>query len=138
MKTCFILFLIHTSLSLASSSSLDSLMSEKDKKETGYNTLSSQQKSALNRWIHKHFSLNKKNEDSSLSLSVNVRSGAELILSDGSKWEVAPEDQSISSLWITPFPLKIIPDKSPSYPFTLINLSSEERVKVKPIPKGQN
>ena len=66
-----------------------------------------------------------------LTLSVNIDGGRELILSDGSHWEVAPEDRPISSLWITPFPLKLTQGQDPAYPCILRNLNTQEIVNVK-------
>ena len=120
---------------LASTSlSLESMMSPEEKEQTGYNSLSSKEKQALDTWMQNHCLPNHSPEET-LSLSVNVHYGKELILSDGSHWEVHPEDRKISSVWLTPFPLQIQTLASPSseYPDLLINLSSEEKVKVKPI-----
>lgn len=135
-KTRIFLFISFFSMNLASATplSLENLMTPEEKQSTGYNSLTPQQQTALNQWIGTHLTLNKNPpEASSLSLSVNVQNGKELILSDGSRWAVAPEDQKTSSIWITPFSLKIIPNSNPDYPNTLLNLSSEETVKVKAI-----
>ena len=114
---------------------LDTLMSPDEKKETGYNTLSKQEKKKLNEWISKNLELQSKKESSaSLSLNINIQSGTELILSDGSKWEVDPQDHATSSVWLTPIPLKLVPSKSKEYPYLLINKDAEkEQVKVRPI-----
>ncbi len=109
-------FLLLTAFSLAFSEvSLDTLMTAGEKQKTGYTRLS-------------------ENEDSSIYLSVNVKSGSELILSNDTRWAVAPEDQIISSLWITSFPLKVTLGGSKEYPYVLTNLYSLKRVKAKPIP----
>jgi hypothetical protein len=109
-------------------------MSPEEKKQTGYDSLNSEEKQALNAWIQNYYFSNHSREEN-LSLSVNVHNGKELILSDGSHWEVHPEDRKTSSIWLTPFPLRIqmIANPSSEYPDLLINLSSEEKVKVKPI-----
>ncbi len=71
--------------------------------------------------------------DSKLSLDINSQSGKQLILSDGSKWVVSPDDQKISSVWLTPIPLSLVPNTSKDYPYYLINQDSKnEKVKVKP------
>lgn len=124
---------------LQASTSLENLMSVEEKKNTGYSSLTKKQQTALDTWINTHFTLNKTPpEGNSLSLSVNIQNGKELILSDGSRWSVDPQDQTISSIWITPFPLKLIPNDNPNYPMTLLNLSSEEAVKVKAISPQNN
>jgi hypothetical protein len=109
-------------------------MTTEEKKTTGYNTLSSQEQKALNDWIEAHFSPHQDKKDS-LYLNINIQNGKVLILSDGSEWEVAPEDRSISSLWITPFPLEIKAEGSQDYPDTIFNLNNpSEKVRVKKLP----
>lgn len=117
-------------------SDLDSMMTKEEKKKTGYDSLSKKKKQALEEWIDKHFTPIEKNiERPQLSLSINVQNGKELILSDGSKWAVDPEDQAISGAWLTPFPLKFIKSNSQEYPQFLINLDDPtEKIKVRPIP----
>ncbi len=70
-----------------------------------------------------------------LTLAGNIENGKYLELSDGSYWEVAPDSQSISQLWIFPAPLKIVPGKDPNYPYLLINANTQEEVLAKPIEK---
>ncbi len=114
---------------------LDSSMTSEEKKSTGYDSLTKQQKKELNLWLTKNTTLVKKSpEQTTLSLNINIEGGKELILSDGTKWEVAPEDQSISALWLTPVPLKLLANPSAEYPNLLVNLDAEkERVRVKQI-----
>lgn len=115
---------------------LDSLMTKDEKKETGYNSLTAKQKKTLNAWISQHFSLIEQDEEKEeISLSVNLQSGSQLILSNGSKWEVDPKDRKLSSLWLTPFPIKIVPSSSSEYPFLLVNLyDTNEKVQAKRLP----
>ena len=118
----------------AFSADLDSMMSSKDKKSTGYDSLTADEKSNLNKWIFEHFSLHADPLGSTpLSLSINIDSGKKLQLSDGSLWEIAPEDQNISSVWLTPFQIEIKPSNSKTYPFSIHNLNSQESVKAKEI-----
>jgi len=114
---------------------LDSSMTSDEKQKTGYDFLTKEQKKQLNLWLTKNATLVKKNaEQAALSLDINIDGGRQLILSDGTKWEVAPEDRSISSLWLTPIPLKILPSGSQEYPNVIMNGDSEkEKVKVKQI-----
>jgi len=90
----------------------------------------------MNAWITKNLvAVQTPTKQSTLLLSVNIQAGNQLLLSDGSKWAVDPEDLKISSLWLTPIPLLLVSSDSPDYPKTLINLDSQnERVKVRPIP----
>ena len=112
---------------------LQSIMTQEEQKKTGFASLTKKEKKELNLWLTKNVTLIKKNpEKEFLSLNINIQNGRELILSDGSKWEVAPEDQKISSIWLTPIPLKLVTSDSQEYPHLLINLDSEkEQVKVR-------
>jgi hypothetical protein len=117
---------------LAFSADLDSMMSSKDKKNTGYDSLTPEEKKNLNRWISEHFSSHPDPIGSiPLSLSINIDNGRKLQLSDGSFWEIDPVDQKTSSVWLTPFPLEITPSDSKTYPFTIQNLTSQESVKAR-------
>ncbi len=114
---------------------LGSDMTPEEQQKTGYNSLTKEQKKELNLWLTKNATLVKKNaEQAALSLNINIDEGRKLILSDGTKWEVAPEDRSISSVWLTPIPLKILPGGSQEYPNVIMNSDSEkEKVKAKQI-----
>lgn len=111
---------------------LDTMMSIDDQKDTGYSSLTPKEKKHLNEWISKHFILPPDIiGNTPLSLNINIQNGQELVLSDGTHWEVAPEDRKISDIWLTPFPLQIIPSDSKEYPFFILNLTSKEKVKAK-------
>ena len=126
------LFILHALPCMALD--LNFMMSEKEKQQTGYESLTKQEKKELNQWLTKHvIPIQKKPELNPLSLNINSQNGKELLLSDGSKWEVSPEDQKISSIWLTPIPLELLPSGSKDYPYFLINLDVEkEKVKVRP------
>ena len=113
--------------------SVDTLMSPGEKQKTGYNKLSEKEKGNLDIWLNANFSLNSIIKDASVYLSVNVKSGSELILSDNSRWAIDPIDQDTSSLWITSFPLKVTLGGSQEYPYLITNLHSLKAVKAKPI-----
>ncbi len=114
---------------------LDSMMTAQEKKITGYSSLTPEEKKHLNYWISEHFTISPDTlGHTPLSLNINIDNGRELILSDGTHWDIAPEDQKISSLWLTPFPLEITPTDSKEYPFLLHNLTTEEKVKAKEAP----
>jgi hypothetical protein len=117
---------------------LNSSMTSDEKQKTGYDSLTQEQKKQLNLWLRKNTTLVKKNvEQAALSLNINIDGGRQLLLSDGTQWEVAPEDRSISSLWLTPIPLKILPGGSQEYPNVIMNSDSEkEKVKAKQIHHG--
>ncbi len=67
-----------------------------------------------------------------LYLSTNMQNGKELILTDNSKWDIAPEDQITSQLWIGSFPLKITLGGSKEYPYLLTSIHSQKKVKARP------
>jgi hypothetical protein len=137
MKTIYSIIFFCFASSLHAEVNLLSMMSESEKKATGLNTLNFGEIQALNTWIDEHFIVRPQQSatEKTLYLSVNLQNGAVLELSDGSKWEVAPDNRSTSSLWLTPFPLRIEPglNAQAPYPFILLNLNTQEKVKVKRI-----
>lgn len=131
------LFMIGTTL--AFSIDLDSMMSSKEKKSTGYDSLTSDEKKQLNTWISENFTpIPDTLGHTPLSLNINIDNGRVLILNDGSYWEVAPEDRKISSFWLTPFPLEITPRDSQAFPFFILNITTQEKVKARQIPQKTN
>jgi hypothetical protein len=134
MKTKILTALFTLSCLSCMAIDLSSLMSEQEQTETGYSSLTKKQKKELNLWLSKNVTAHSsKNTNSSLSLNINSQNGKQLILSDGTKWDVSPDDQKISSVWLTPIPLSITPNTSKDYPYTLMNQDSKnEIVKVKP------
>jgi len=114
---------------------LDQMMSKDEQRITGVSKLNHHQKLALEEWLNKNF-VYKPNLDQypkDLYLSENINGGAQLRLSDATLYEVAPDDIAKASLWITPFPLRVISGDDPNYPQLIINLSSGSTVKVKKI-----
>ena len=133
IKYFFFCFLITSASPAFSTIFLETLMSTGEKKKTGYEKLTEREKANLDIWINANFSQNSIIKDASVYLSVNVKSGTELILSDDSRWAVDPRDQHISSIWITSFPLKVTLRGSEEYPYILTNLNTLKTVKAKPI-----
>jgi hypothetical protein len=69
------------------------------------------------------------NSESQLYLSLNINDGAILQLSDGTTYEIAPNDRLYSAYWITPFPLSVGASGDPDYPIkTEIFLQRENRL----------
>ena len=68
-----------------------------------------------------------------ISIEENLHGGKVLVLSDGSTWEVAPQDLTISQSWILPVPLKIEKSNNTSYPYRIINTNSNSSVLARPI-----
>ncbi len=116
-----ILFLGITSIgmSLYGAQDLDKVMPTHIQKQTGVDQLTPKQKKALSNWLHNNMPVTQ--ESKYVSLSENIQNGKILKLSDGTYWEVAPTDQNISSAWLFPFPVEIVPSKLPGFPYKLIN-----------------
>jgi hypothetical protein len=110
-------------------------MSKDEQKKTGVAALSRNQKIALEAWLNQNFALKSKEQvvSSELSLAINIDNGKKLQLSDNSLWEIAPSDVPTTSVWITPFPVKIESSDDPDYPCLIVNLNSGIRVKARNI-----
>ena len=64
-------------------------------------------------------------------LSENINEGASLELSDGSAYEVAPDDRAKAAYWIAPFSITIEKSDDPNYPLKLIDQQTKQAIKVK-------
>ena len=73
------------------------------------------------------------NDPQQLYLSLNIGEGKYLQLSDGSTYEIAPEDRLFASYWITPFPLMISESGNTEYPVRITNLNTGTMVNGKQI-----
>lgn len=119
---------------------IDDVMTREDQKKTGVANLSLKQKIALEAWINDHFILKdqpKHNAEIARSLSININNGEKLLLSDNSLWEIDPKDRSVASVWITPFPVNILPSGDKDYPSLIVNINSGATVKARQIPNQQ-
>ena len=135
LSVCLVL-----SIPLSARITLSDTMSIPTQKKTGVIDLSYQQKLALEQWLNDNFVLKnqpeaKKKVETEVYLSQNINNGQKLELSDGSVWEVQPEDVNKASFWITPFPLEILPNEDPLdntvYPKKILNKYTGVTVKVK-------
>lgn len=68
-----------------------------------------------------------------ITIEENLHGGKVLILSDGSSWEIAPQDLNISQLWILPVPLKIEKSNNSTYPYRIINMNSNSAILARPL-----
>lgn len=109
---------------------LDKMMSSEEQKKTGISSLSLAQKQALGQWISQKFTP-KINEKQPLFLDENINSGAQLKLSDGSLYDIAPADQPKATFWLTPFQVKLEPSGDATYPLKITNLVTGVSVKAK-------
>lgn len=84
-----------------------------------------------------HLSSDSTSNDSNLTLDENLHNGKVLKLSNGTLWEVAPQDVEITEIWIFPFPLKLGKSGNKAYPYYLQNLRSKTKVLVRPLSKAE-
>lgn len=114
---------------------LDDVMSKSVQEQTGVADLSPNQKKALEVWINDTFVLKNQSEQtpepSHLYLSINLNNGQQLQLSDGSIWDVNPNNIPIASTWITPFPIVISQSPNPAYPILLTNKNTGASIQVR-------
>jgi hypothetical protein len=68
-----------------------------------------------------------------LTLQQNLQGGAQLELSDGSLYEIAPSDRSKTTFWLTPIAMTITASNDPMYPVLLTNTLSGISVRAKQI-----
>ena len=88
---------------------LDDVMSKEEQKKIGLSKLNEKQKKEFELWLNQKFVLRSSSIETSsdLYISENMDNGARLQLSDGSLYEISPDDTEISAGWLLPFPLKI-------------------------------
>lgn len=141
----FILLLLFTA-PLLGEVSLDKMMSYRQMQTTGLDKLNYSEKKALENWIDANFVARNgqgqgqgpgtgqgQAKDSQLSLSLNIGKGAILELSDGSSYEINPEDRLYTIYWITPFPIRISESGNPDYPVKITNMNTGRAVSGKQI-----
>ncbi|MBS0616199.1 MAG: hypothetical protein JSR58_06580 [Verrucomicrobia bacterium] len=66
-------------------------------------------------------------------LSENIKGGTQLRFSDGSVYEVAPQDRGTTQFWITPFSATFGPSTDTQYPVKITNTVSGTSVSAKKI-----
>jgi len=72
-----------------------------------------------------------------LTIEENLYAGEVLKLSDGTIWQVAPDDQTISQIWLFSFPVKVEPSGDASYPYTIENENSKTKLLVRPLSEKE-
>jgi hypothetical protein len=133
-------------LSLFGAEILDHDMNTQDQKITGVHKLSDKEKAALQKWIDLHYQ--KKPEVASAepppstplkgahpTLSENLMNSHYLRLSDGTLWNVRPEDVPIAQAWITPVEIMVSQSSNPFYPYRLTNKVSGTSILVRKVDK---
>ena len=106
----------------------DTEMSQGDKKSTGINKLTDAEKAALEQWIDANYQKKSTEELSSQqvkgllpTLSENLMKSQYLRLSDGTLWNIRPEDVPIAQSWITPVQILVSQSSNPFFPYKLTN-----------------
>jgi hypothetical protein len=66
-------------------------------------------------------------------LQENLKNGSYIRLSDGSLWNIRPEDAPITQGWITPVEINATPSGDKDYPYTLTNSLTGSSVKAKKV-----
>jgi hypothetical protein len=113
---------------------LSDVMTDDEQKRTGITKLSDQQKQELETWLNQKFILKTAEpQPAEITLAENIRGGTQLKFSDGSTYEVSPQDRSRAQFWITPFIIKIEDSGDPNYPVTITNTVTNVSVRAKKI-----
>ncbi len=115
---------------------LNDAMTSEEKEQTGVNDLNYSQRMALQEWINTNFELKEdhpQKRKEQLYLSLNIEDGAKLELSNGSTYEIAPEDHLYTAYWITPFPVMLGKSDNPDYPVLITNMNTGTSVSGKQI-----
>lgn len=113
---------------------LNDVMSADEQKKTGVSGLSDAQKKELESWLNNNF-VQKTTAPAPkpLSLQQNMNGGAQLIFSDGSVYEIAPEDRSKTTFWLTPINVTMEPSGDPNYPTKITNSLTSVSVNAKKV-----
>lgn len=127
------LFAVLNSEKLLGLIKLSDLMSADEQKKTGVSQLSEIQKQELEKWMNDKFILKSASTTTPLTLQQNLQNGAQLELSDGSIYEVAPSDKSKTTFWLTPINITVTPSNDPMYPVLLTNTLSGVSVRAKQV-----
>jgi hypothetical protein len=109
-------------------------MTLEDQTKTGVIRLNQKQKSELAKWLVKHGyyeDLQSYQVLHAATVSINIKNGKMLELSDNSVWEIAPEDTDISASWLSAIPIKVTKSKHPDFPYLLTNMLNNTSVKAK-------
>ena len=115
---------------------IDSEMTVKQKKRTGVAKLNEKQKAALQQWIDSKYVAKGGKSDTAAkvvapTLQDNLYNGHYIRLTDGSLWEINPEDTPITQGWITPVEIIVSESGNTDYPYKLTNSLTGSSVRAK-------
>ncbi len=131
---CSVCLVFTSSYADTSIPSINDLMTLEDQTKTGVIRLNQKQKSELAKWLVKHGyyeDLQSYQVLHAATVSINIKNGKMLELSDNSVWEIAPEDTDISASWLSAIPIKVTKSKHPDFPYLLTNMLNNTSVKAK-------
>lgn len=74
---------------------------------------------------------------STLQIEFNMAGGQYLKLSDGTTWEVAPQDIATVASWLLPYHVTITPQQEGAYPYLLTVKETGVSIYVRPIENAQ-
>lgn len=129
---------LHGHMYIADSASLDTHMNDSEKKDTGVEKLTPEEKSALQKWIDSNHSLNNmtpppQSSDADIVISQNIASGGYIELSDSSLWKIHPDDTPISQGWISPVTILVQDSNDSTYPYFLVNSVTGSKIRAQRI-----
>lgn len=112
-------------------------MSTDEQRKTGISQLTDNQKQELENWINNTFVLktaaSTAHPPAPLTLQENLQGGAQLQLSDGSIYEIAPTDRAKATFWLTPITMTVSQSNDPMYPVLITNTLSGVSVRAKQV-----
>lgn len=138
MKNCVLSLILALPLAL-NAVSLDHFITPSKQKTMGLNRLTSKEKTQLAEWIQHHLALRESDLfalENNLRLVENIHGGRAVRLSDSTLWEVDPKDRLIASEWLFPSEMTLVENKGAKYPYTLTNLATKTRIRVRPLEKN--
>jgi len=118
---------------------IDLEMTPQEKKKTGVYKLRDQEKAALQQWIENRYEKRQEPLAQNIepttkpSLSENFYNGRFLKLSDGTLWNVRPQDTAISQSWITPVEVIITQSQDSVYSYKITNTLTGSSVLAKKV-----
>ncbi len=117
---------------------LDDIMTKEEQQKTGVDHLTDPQKQALETWINDKLALKTPPPKKWVYLSENLNNGAQLRMSDGSLYAIAPQDQQRTSVWLTPFAAKFDESGDPNFPVKITNTITNVSVSAKQTEPPKN
>ncbi len=139
--------MLHLFALLLGTAMLDTDMTDQDKRNTGVYKLTDKEKGALQDWIDAKYQNTPPTpppttavvpmKPAQPTLSENIQNSQYLRLSDGTMYNVRPEDVPIAQGWITPVEIIVTQSSNPFYTYKLTNQVSGSSIlarKVERIP----